>query len=172
MSSSHLGRFEKMNATDPSVLTRLEEGPWGNIYNFQDIQILAKHMVGYRLPKGGLLFEQGDRASFVCFVLSGSIEVFKEDANGREQSLIEIKAGKSLGEMSLVDKEPRSATCRALKDTEVLILDAEGLALIEDNYPHVALSFVRYLAVSISRRLRRTTGALISVGMDNDPLML
>jgi CRP-like cAMP-binding protein len=172
MSSIHLGKFEKMNGTEPSVLARLEEGPWGSVYNFQEILILAKHMVGYRLPKGSLLFEQGDRANFVCFVLSGCVEVYKEDADGQEKKLIAIKAGKSLGEMSLVDKEPRSATCRALQDTEVLILDAEGLALIEEKYPHVALSFIRYLAVEISRRLRRTTGTLVRVGMDKDPLML
>ena len=172
MPSSHFTRFEKLSATDPGILSSLEEGPWGRVYNFQEILILAKHMVAYRLPAGSLLFEQGDRMSFVCFVVSGAVEVFKEDSNGQEKKLIVIKSGRSLGEMSLVDNEPRSATCRVAQETDVLILDSESLKAMEASHPHVALSFMRYLAMEISRRLRKTTGTLMQTGIESDPLML
>jgi CRP-like cAMP-binding protein len=172
VSGPHFPEFEKISATDTGVLACLEKGPWGLIYDFEEILILAKHMVAYRLPAGSVLFEQGDRMSFVCFVISGSVEVFKEDSAGQEKKIIVIKSGKSLGEMSLVDHEPRSATCRAAQETEVLILDAAALEALEKSHPHVALSFVRYLAMEISRRLRKTTGTLLRTGSEADPLML
>jgi len=171
MTESHFTRFEKISATDSGVLASLEDGPWGRIYDFDEILILAKHMVAYRLPVGSVLFEQGDRLSFVCFVVSGAVEVFKEGADGQEKKVIVIKGGKSLGEMSLVDHEPRSATCRAAQETDVLILDAAALEALEESHPHVALSFIRYLAMEISRRLRKTTGTLMRAGVKADPLM-
>jgi CRP-like cAMP-binding protein len=172
MTGQHFTQFKTVNATDSGILSSLEEGPWGRIYNFDEIRIIAKYMSAYRLPKGSLLFEQGDRRSFVCFVVSGSVEVFKEDEFGKEKKLILIKSGKSLGEMSLVDHEPRSATCRVAEEAVLLILDKENLEALEESHPHVAFSFVRYLAMEISRRLRKTTGTLMRTVDSTDPMML
>ena len=73
--------------------------------------------------------------------------------------------------MSLVDQEPRSATCRAAKTTEVLILDEEGMEKLKESNPLVALALVTNLAKEISRRLRKTTGTLLRADGHSDPVM-
>ena len=171
MSDDHFNRFEKIEATEPSVLNELEDGPWGSIFEFEEILVLAKHMSAYRLKKGHTLFKQGDRLPFVCFVVKGAVSVYKEDALGDIKKLIDLRSGKTLGEMSLIDGEPRSATCKALVDTDVLILDQEGLEKLEARYPHVALALMSSLAKDISRRLRKTTGTLLNASGDADPIM-
>ena len=73
--------------------------------------------------------------------------------------------------MSLLDKEPRSATCKAARDTDVLILDEEALEKLKASNPLVALALVTNLAKEISRRLRKTTGTLLRADGTTDPVM-
>ena len=172
MADAHFSRFQQIDAAEASILTELEDSSWGRLFSFQEIMVLAKHMTAYRLAPGGTLFKEGDRAPFLCLVYAGQVDVFKEDGEGDQKWLISIGKGKTLGEMSLIDKEPRSATCRAKMETDVLILDEEALATLSSSNPLVALSLVSNLAKEISRRLRKTTGTLLKNREAPDPVML
>ena len=133
MADEHFSRFQQIDAAEKSILTELEDSSWGRLFSFQEIMVLAKHMTAYRLPPGGTLFKEGDRAPFLCLVYAGQVDVFKEDGQGVQKWLISIGKGKTLGEMSLIDKEPRSATCRAKMQTDVLILDEEASASLKQS---------------------------------------
>ena len=171
MSSVHFSKFEALNSGEFSTLQVLEDGAWGRLFEFQDLLTLANYFKPYRLTSGQTLFEQGDDQGFVCLIASGTVEVFKEDTTGVLKKLINMRAGKTLGEMSLIDGERRSATCRAGKDTEVLILDVERYDALREAHPQVALALVTSLAKDISRRLRRTTGTLLASTIESDPLL-
>ena len=171
MSESHFSRFQQIDAAESSILTELEDSSWGKLFTFQEIMVLAKHMSAYRLPAGSSLFREGDRVPFLCLVYSGQVDVFKEDDDGTEKRLISIRKGKTLGEMSLLDQEPRSATCKAARETDVLILDEEALEKLKESNPLVALALVTTLAKEISRRLRKTTGTLVRADGTTDPVM-
>ena len=171
MSEAHFSKFEQVDAAEASILTELEDSTWGDVFNFQEIMILAKHMSAYHLPAGAVLFKEGDRVPFLCLVYKGQVDVTKEDDDGTEKRLIAIRKGRTLGEMSLLDQEPRSATCRAARDTDVLILDEEALEKLKQTNPLVALALVTNLAKEISRRLRKTTGTLLRADGKSDPLL-
>ena len=110
MSEAHFSKFDQVDAAESSILRELEDSTWGEVFNFQEILVLAKHMAAYRLPQGATLFKEGDRVPFLCLVYKGQVDVFKEGDDGKEKRLISIRKGRTLGEMSLVDQEPRSAT--------------------------------------------------------------
>ena len=73
MSEAHFSKFYQVDAAESSILQELEDSTWGEVFNFQEILVLAKHMAAYRLPQGATLFKEGDRVPFLCLVYKGCL---------------------------------------------------------------------------------------------------
>ena len=72
-----------------------------------------------KLAKGDVLFEQGDRGDRIYIIDQGGIEVVRQRGDGTEECLAVLKPGDYFGEMGPLFGLPRSATTRAVEDTEV-----------------------------------------------------
>ena len=107
------------------------------------------------LPGGACLFRQGDTADALYVVLSGRLEVVSEPEHGSRVLVGELGRDACVGEMSLLTGEPRSATVRAIRDTELLRIDSARFAQFLGTYPQVGAEIARTLA----RRLAATTAA-------------
>jgi CRP/FNR family cyclic AMP-dependent transcriptional regulator len=106
-----------------------------------------------RFPAGALLMRQGDISDTMYVILSGRVKVERSDHQvGSPLALAELGPGDVVGEMGLLDREPRSATVTALEATEVMELDDLALAQLVMHYPDVSGGLLRVL----SRRLRST----------------
>jgi putative ABC transport system ATP-binding protein len=70
-----------------------------------------------RLEAGEVLFRQGEKGELIYFVESGSLEVYRELADGGVEALAVIDAGNYVGELGPILNMPRSASVRALADT-------------------------------------------------------
>ena len=68
-----------------------------------------------------VVFRQGDKGDFVYTIVSGEVEVIREEAEG-EKVLARLGPGQYFGEMALVSDAPRTATARTLTDTEVVVM--------------------------------------------------
>jgi putative ABC transport system ATP-binding protein len=68
------------------------------------------------LKAGDLLFRQGDNGNLVYEIEQGSIEVFRELADGSEEPLATLSGGNYVGELGPLLGFPRSATVRAKSD--------------------------------------------------------
>jgi CRP-like cAMP-binding protein len=77
------------------------------------------------LKSGDLLFEEGSRGRELFIVQSGRLGVYKKTAEG-EAELAVLGPNAMVGEMSLLDNLPRSATIRAVEETTVLVIN-EGV---------------------------------------------
>jgi len=75
-----------------------------------------------RYRKGDVIVEQGKKSDFLAILLTGRARVVTADEKGREVILATLQAGDHLGEMSLIDNQPHSATVRADVQTDVLLL--------------------------------------------------
>ncbi|EWS65633.1 cAMP regulatory protein [Hydrogenophaga sp. T4] len=75
-----------------------------------------------RFKRGECIVEQGKKSNFLAIVLTGRARVVTTDARGREVILATMNPGDYVGEMSLIDNQPHSATVRAEVQTDVLIL--------------------------------------------------
>ncbi len=69
------------------------------------------------LAAGETLFEQGDRGDLVYVIEQGSVEIFRERADGSEELLTQLTAGNYFGEIGPILNLPRSASARALEPT-------------------------------------------------------
>jgi NTE family protein/lysophospholipid hydrolase len=108
-----------------------------------------------RLRGGETLVRQGERADEMFVVVHGSLEVVVEDREGRARLVDVLGSGSSVGEMALLSDEPRSATVRAIRDSELVRISKDDFVRLLDEHPRTAVELSRTLV----RRLRQTTSA-------------
>ncbi len=103
---------------------------------------------------------EGQSSDALYFVLTGAVEVMKQDeAHDKQYLLSRIESGGIFGEMSFMDKEPASATIRANQPCEVLVITRERLEAV-DEFGGVSLKLhlAESVAVAVIRRLRALSG--------------
>jgi NTE family protein len=110
------------------------------------------------LPAGQILFREGDPADAFYLVRSGALAAFRNGALGRPSLIGYIRAGEPVGEMSLLDESPHSASVYALRDTELVRLPKASF----DKLTRKHASLMRELARMMLARLRGTQRNLSS----------
>jgi CRP/FNR family cyclic AMP-dependent transcriptional regulator len=103
-----------------------------------------------RFPAGAVLFVEGDPAHEALVLLSGAVKVSVGSTEGKEIVLEVFEAGALLGELSVIDGRPRSATVTALTPVEVLAVASGSFNDFLDRHPRV----LRRLLVGVIGRLR------------------
>jgi CRP-like cAMP-binding protein len=95
---------------------------------------VADAVVKRRYKRGEIIVEQGKKSNFLAIVLTGRARVVTTDTRGREVILATMNPGDYVGEMSLIDNQPHSASVRAEVQTDVLILGrAEFARCLPEN---------------------------------------
>ena len=95
---------------------------------------VAAAVVKRRYKRGESIVEQGKQSNALSIILTGRARVIATDARGREVILATMRPGDYIGEMSLIDNEPHSATVLAEIQTDVLILErAEFSRCLPEN---------------------------------------
>ena len=95
---------------------------------------IASSVVKRRFRRGEIVVEQGKKSNALFILLTGRARVLTADARGREVILAVLQPGDYVGEMSLIDNEPHSATVRAEVQTDMLILGrAEFARCLPEN---------------------------------------
>jgi len=75
-----------------------------------------------RFKRGEFLVEQGKRCESLYILLAGRVRVVVTDSRDREVILATMHPGDYVGEMSLIDQEPHSASVEAEVQTDALVL--------------------------------------------------
>jgi len=104
-------------------------------------------------PKGDRVFDMGDMGLELYIITSGHIGISVDPDPDKQVFINELKAGDCLGEMALIDNEPRSATAHVLEDTQALALEKERLHGMLMTYPELGIGMLR----ALSQRLRAMT---------------
>lgn len=125
------------------------------------LRALASHMVRREFAAGEAVFREGDPGDWMGVLVSGEIHVCKE-ADARDTRVVAVESRRrAIGEMALVDGEPRSATCIAAKPSSLLALSRDSYRRLASERPALALEVLHRVARLISRRLRATSGRLV-----------
>lgn len=114
-----------------------------------------RHLVGAasyeEFPEGKTLAVQGESGDRAFIILEGEVEVILS-YKGREWLLGKRGQGHILGEMALLEDEPRAATLRTLSQVKALVLARKSFHGLLNAQPEMALAINRML----SARMRRT----------------
>ncbi len=138
----------------------LEKIPFFDDLDEQEVEQLMNYMSLYELGEGEVLFREGQVGQYVAFVVDGLMEVLKKSVTGAEIVITTVGQGYSIGEMSLLDKSPRSATLRARTATTLAILAQNGFKLILKNHPAVGIKILIGFARFQNDNLRKTSSRL------------
>lgn len=104
------------------------------------------------LAAGAWLFRRGDVSDALYLVRSGRLAIVAESEGG-DTLLRTVHAGSVIGEMGLLRQAPRSASVRALEDTEVLRLAGEGFERLARERPQALAALYRLLLVQMAGRV-------------------
>ena len=115
---------------------------------------LQRFLAARRLGAYLRIVEEGELGDSLYVIVGGEIEVLRRDAEGQQKVLTTLGAPQFFGEMSLIDKEYRSATVRARSDAELLHLTAENLTTFRKQYRDGFTFVVINIARVLSSRLR------------------
>jgi CRP-like cAMP-binding protein len=128
-----------------------------------EVRLLAHFMDVYRAEVGTEIMREGEGGDFMMMIIEGKVEVQKRDRWNTPQVLSEVDAGRTLGEMSMIDGEPRFATCMAIEPTLIAVLDRERLARIIVEQPMLGAKILMELVLMLSQRLRATSERLLGL---------
>jgi hypothetical protein len=74
-------------------------------FNMAEIRMMSQFMHVYRTGSGQEIIHEGEQGDFMLLMIEGSVEVFKQDRWNTPQLIASVDAGKTLGEMSMIDGE-------------------------------------------------------------------
>lgn len=132
----------------------------------EDIARLAHYMVCFRVPAGVEIIQEGEPGDFLLLVIEGTIEIVKKGANGLPARVGLAGPGKTLGEMSVIDGEPRFASCITEQDCLLAVLDRENLSRILADEPRMGVKILMELLMLLNQRLRTVSNDLMKCMAD------
>ena len=130
-----------------------------------ELTIIAKKINIVKIEQGDTLFKEGDRGDCVYFIVDGQIDVLKESVSGSKIGIDKVlittlTKGRSIGEMSIVDKIPRSATVKARTKSQLITLTLSDFESICEAYPRIGLKIIKEISRLLSMNMRKTSSRL------------
>jgi len=143
----------------------VQQAPLFSRLNPEDAHALVDSMEETHLPRGEVLFHEGDSGDRVYVVIEGKVKLGRQASDGRENLLAILGPGQMFGELSLFDPGPRSATVTAVTDSVLMGLSQDKLLVWLDGRPVVA----RGLLAQLAGRLRRANDIVADLVFSDVP---
>jgi len=134
------------------------------------IDLIAGSIRLVHASAGEELLREGDPARSMFVVYDGEIEIFKGGKGRPEQTLAMLRQGDCVGEMSLIDIQPRSATARARGAAVLYVLELADIAKLYGSDVEAYALLILNISREISRRLRCADELIASMGITADAL--
>jgi len=127
-----------------------------NLLDDADRAALAAQLDEITQPAGTVLFKTGDPGDSLLIIRSGEVEVYFNNDTGERIVLETVRAGDVIGELSLLDGGPRTASAVVTHDMGGLVLDRGDL----EKFLHLRPSAGMDLLAAMGRRLRKSADLL------------
>ncbi len=123
-----------------------------------EVESAVEELERRRLPAGTVVIAEGDVPGEMYVVRSGSADVLIEDRSGAVRPVSRIGPGETIGEMSLLTREPASATVSIAEDAELLVLGDSDLQRLGQRLPGLERNIIAILASRLVRVNRLALG--------------
>lgn len=136
-----------------------------------EADLLGASMLRVRAQPGQLLIAEGEASDWLMILLAGTVDVGKrkigleadKEEPGDNTRLAVLKEGAVIGEMSMLDGDPRYASCWALSEVEAAVLTRVAVGRLISTHPAVAAKLLVKLTQLLAQRLRNTSNQLVKV---------
>jgi len=106
----------------------------------------------YTLKKGQVLFKEGSFSDAAFIIESGKVEISVNNSGGQKTIIGVLRDNDIVGEMGLIDGNPRSATVTAISDVKIKEITREQFEVLSRTNPNAIMPILKVL----SKRLRDT----------------
>ena len=126
----------------------------------QELEQLLSVTTTKRLAPRDVLFRKGDPGNQLYAVLKGRLKILATGADGKEVAFGIDGPGQVIGEIALMDSNPRSATVVAIDACELLTLHRRDLIPFLEKHPKVTIELAAILAARLRNLSEHTEDAL------------
>lgn len=128
----------------------------------QTVEAVRRTMRVQTVPAGTVIMTEGDRTTALYLIESGAVTVFRAiGEDGDERVLATLSPGMTLGEMALLDGQPRSASARAATECQLVEIDPEPILALPDG-DRILADIRSSLAVAVTHRMRTQTDKYVA----------
>ena len=155
-----------------------------------EVDILGSAMLLVRAQPGQVMIREGEFGEWMMLILKGTVDVTRSLVTAAERDdteppepgaadatapieahdepanfsrLAVLRCGATLGEMSMLDSEPRFASCTAIEDVEAGVLGRHAIALLIRDHPAVGAKLLVKITQLMAQRLRNTSNQLVKL---------
>jgi len=129
------------------------------------LDAVARRVVTRSLAADALLFRRDEPCRGLYVVVEGQVRVYRASADGREQVIHTLGAGRPVAEVPLFDGGPYPASARATEPTRLLFLPLADFQWLYRSEPEIADAVIHELG----RRLRRMVGLVEKISLRDVP---
>ena len=180
-----LGPCEKLSGYGEELL---RTSPMLQDMTAAEVEILGAAMVLVRAEPGQVLIREGEAGDWMMILLKGTVDVSKRvelrdaaTASASEGGLLPsapdgdikkdattsriavIQRGAAVGDMSMLDSEPRYASCTAIEAVEAGVLGRHAVALLIRDHPAVGAKVLVKITQLMAQRLRNISNQLVKL---------
>lgn len=146
---------------DASIATFLRSVPIFHDLKGPSLEILFDFLEERRWDVGEHICNEGELGRTLYVIREGEVEVLRKSSQGNNQSIVKLGPGECFGEMTLVELQPRSATCIVRKKAVTYSLTNLDLWNLykSDNFAYVII--LQNICRMLSRRLRKADSRIV-----------
>ncbi len=138
-------------------------------FTLAEAELLGASMLRVGAQPGQLLIAEGEASDWLMILLRGTIDIGKRKVGAESDStepgdttrLAVYREGAVIGEMSMLDGEPRYASCWALSEVEAAVLSRAAVGQLISTHPTVGAKLLVKLTQLLAQRLRNTSNQLV-----------
>ena len=145
----------------PQMFEMIGHSKFFTDFTRENVESLASYMKAYCAEPGDLIIREGDSDDFMLFIVEGRVNIVKTDSHGERRPMTIVGPGGTLGEMSMIDGEPRFASCIALEATTFAVFSRDSMVKIILEEPSMGSKILIKLVTLLSQRLRSTSSDLL-----------
>jgi len=137
----------------------LKAVPFFTLLSDRELDVIRAVASEKSYPKNAVVLTEGEMGDSLYMIQSGKVKVFIGDEDGREIILKIMGPGSFFGEMSMIDKQPRSASVTTLEPSTVQVLTHAMFEKCVEQAPRIGTVVMQILAHRV-READRKIGTL------------
>ncbi len=138
-----------------TVATTLADHDFCRDLDSHALRILETFLQPRLFATGTTIVRQGEVAHEIYLLVAGTVSITLDLPSGERRRLATMAPGMVFGELTIIDRSPRTADVRADSEVECLVLTAEELDRLQEEQPAVTIVIMRNLLRNVHRTVQR-----------------
>lgn len=143
--------------------SRIKQVPIFSDLDEDALRLVSSKSRTLKFRKNTILMNEGETGESLYLINSGKVKIFISDENGDEMTLFIEGPGSYIGEISLLDNAPRTASAMTLEPTDVILISKQAFFELISENPEIAFSIIN----GLTKKMRRATENIRSLALKN-----